>query len=77
MKKKIISFIMIIICAVTFSEICFNTKSAKADNLSDTIEKELENIDLSALEEYFNNIENKPQNIDFFSYIKKQELTPF
>ena len=70
MKKKIISFIMIIICAVTFSEICFNTKSAKADNLSDTIEKELENIDLSALEEYFNNIENKPQNIDFFSYIK-------
>ena len=42
---------------------------ANADELSDSISEQLNNIDLSELESFFNNIDNLPSGIDFFSYV--------
>lgn len=42
---------------------------ANADELSDSISEQLNNIDLSELESFFNNIDNLPNGVDFFSYV--------
>ena len=67
MKIKIIAIILIFLSIFSFN----NVKIVHADNLSDTINEQINNIDLSALEEYFNNLEHMPDNVDFFSCINQ------
>lgn len=67
MKNKIIS----LLCLFFVFLVAFNcdTKTVSADDLSNNIEDQLERIDLSELEEYFNSIKDKP-DLDFFKYFK-------
>lgn len=67
MKIKVIAFLLIIFSFISFGEV----KTSYADSLSDTINEQIENIDLSKLEEYFNSLENLPKNVDFFSCINQ------
>ena len=48
-----------------------NLKLVFADELQDKINEQLENIDLTELESYFNDIVGFQLNADFFSYINK------
>ena len=52
MKKIIIVFFVLIIILLCFTFTC----KASADDLSDTINKQMENLDLSGLEDYYSNI---------------------
>lgn len=65
MKIKVASLILILFSIFAFNDV----KIVYADNLSDTINEQMENIDLSKLEEYFNSLEHLPENFDFFSCI--------
>ena len=67
MKIKIISIITIIFAVMSFD--CINI--VYADSLSDAINEQLNNIDLSKLEEYFNSIEYLPSDVDFFTNINQ------
>ncbi len=68
MKIKIFVLLFVLI----FSFLSFNnTTIVHADSLSDSINEQLDNIDLSKFEEYFNSLENLPENVDFFSYINQ------
>lgn len=69
MKRKICIVLIIALC-LTASLGCTNYGFVKADELSDNISDQLDNIDLSELEDFFNNIENKPNDADFLSYVK-------
>ena len=62
MKKK--SIVVLLIILVLFSPQVF---SVKADNLKDEIDNQISNIDLSELEEYFNNTTNNGK--DLLSYV--------
>ncbi len=68
--KKFTVFILaiVVICSVlSFSNNVFNVK---ADQLTDSVGEQLENIDLTDIENYFENLENKPAN-SYFSYLKE------
>lgn len=68
MKKFLIIFIIIsIVCGIT----TLNTATANADELSDNIHQQMENLDTSELEEYFNNLDNVSNNISFSEYVNK------
>lgn len=43
----------------------FNTNVVYADNLSDTIGEQIENIDFSELENFFNSVTYLPENVNF------------
>ena len=59
-----------IICLVfLFIQFGGGTFIANADELSDSISEQLNNIDLSGLEGFFNNIDNLPNGVDFFTYV--------
>lgn len=55
--KKYLIIILILISIICFS-FNFNLKTASADELNDTINEQLENIDLKNLENFFNEIPN-------------------
>ncbi len=65
MKIKVAILFIIIIFIVPI----FSVKTVCADSLSDTINEQIENIDLSELENFFNNITNLPENINFHDCI--------
>ncbi len=65
MRKAI--YLLLIFLVVIFS---FNTTTTVcADTLSENIDEQLKNLDLSQFESFFNNIKDLPNNIDFFSYV--------
>ena len=65
--KKLVFIILIFVLIVLVFVPC--ETEVKADSLSDTINEQLENIELGELEEFFDGITTKPTNIDFFGYI--------
>lgn len=66
-----LSVIIIILSCFCVIFMCSNRISdVKADSLKDTIENQLGNLDLSEIEDYFNNIESKP-DVSYYSYILK------
>lgn len=67
MRTKVIAIFLILISSLLF----WDTKIIFADALSDTIHEQIENIDLSKLEEYFNSLDNLPNNVDFISCINQ------
>ena len=69
MKKAIIVFTFLFL--IVLVGIANTTDRARADELSDNINEQLENIDLSELEEYINNLENKPDDYSFIDYVNK------
>ncbi len=69
-KKRILSIVFILISFC----LCFLSMQiyvVKADALSDNISNQLENIDLSALENFINNLKNKPENFILKSHLEK------
>ena len=70
MKRKSFTFLVILIMICSTAFIMFSpVKQVKADELSDTIEDQIDNIDLSELEEFFENLNDKPDGVDFFGYV--------
>lgn len=69
--KKIKYIIIFIICIFIFSSA--NIVEAKADNLSDSLDTQLEHIDLSLLQEYLDGLQNTP--INSFSLVVKNILS--
>ncbi len=68
MKKR--TFIIIAILTVSLIAILsLNINNVKASELSDSIDDQLENIDLSELEDFLNSIKDKPENFDFVNKI--------
>ncbi len=65
MKKAVYISLAILIFLFTLTP----TSVAHADSLEENINSQLQNLDLSMFEEYFNNIKNLPNNSNFFSYI--------
>ena len=68
-KIKILFFFTLILFIAL--SVNFNTNITYADELKDNINQQLENIDLSELENYFNGNVSVGIKIDFFSYINK------
>lgn len=68
MKKY---FIILILCILTISAFSCNFSICYADKLSDSINEQLENIDFTQFEEYFNSLNNLPFNKDFFTYVRE------
>ena len=68
-KIKILIFFSLIIFVGLWMN--FNANVIYADELKDNINQQLENIDLSELENYFNDTVSVGVNIDFFSYVNK------
>ncbi len=66
MKKIIVFCLLMFGCFVLFQN---NFILVGADELTDNINNQLENIDLSGLESYFNNVKGLPEGIDFFTYL--------
>lgn len=64
MIKKIIIILTLILIAIS-PKLLNNSHTVKAESLTDNIEEQLNNIDLSELEDYFNNISNKQSNLSF------------
>ena len=71
MTKRRFVIILLLILFLLFAFFSFGLNTARADELSDNIEQELENIDLTDLEKFSE--DNLPFEIDFnaFNYIKK------
>ncbi len=70
MKKTLFIFIIIglfAVCIINSS----NLLIVKADSLNDNIKEQLDKIDFSGLEEFFNQIANKPADIDFIQYVNQ------
>ena len=64
--KKILFFLLSITSFLLLKSISPNFITVKADALSDNILEQLQNIDVSKLESFFNELTLKPDNIDFF-----------
>lgn len=66
MKKYLAIIVLCFFC------ICISCDFSvvRADELSDNINEQLENIDFTDFEEYFNSLTDLPDNKSFFSYIK-------
>ena len=70
MKKKLLTIIFSIVAVFSCAYICSQpVKQASADELSDTIDDQMENIDLSELDEFFQALKDKPDGADFFGYV--------
>ena len=65
MKKSFYIIVMFVICFLLFNEI----NIVKADSLSDNINEQLQKLDLSQLENFFNNIKELPEGANFFTYV--------
>lgn len=70
-NKKIFSFIIFSVFLIWLLIISLNTKCVFADQLNDSINEQLNNLDLSKLESFFNSISQRPDSVDFFWLIKK------
>ncbi len=66
-KRLLIIFLFLLSCFL----ISMPNRSVKADELSDNVEEQLENIDFSDLEEYLNNLEYKGGQDGFFDLVYK------
>ena len=64
-KLFILSLLVIVLCFIFIG----NDNVAYADDLSDSIEEQLGNIDLGELEIFFNSIISKPDDVDFITYV--------
>lgn len=67
MKVRIIAIFLIIASIFSFA----NPKTTFADSLSDAIDEQIENIDFSKLEEYFNSLDNLPNNFDLITCVNQ------
>ena len=68
---KIFLIIITVLSIIIIASITLNTSIVNADELSDNIYQQMENIDTTELEEYFNNLNTIPNNIGFFDYLNK------
>jgi stage III sporulation protein AE len=68
--KKILSITIIIFCLFSAFIFLNDVKVVKADDLSDSILEQLDNIDLSELEEYYNGLTDKP-NESITNFVSK------
>lgn len=77
MTKKISVLAIIFAFISVFLLFNNNTYSVNADSLTDSVNEQLENIDLSHIEDYFNNLQIKPQinYIDYLSNLLKGEYS--
>ena len=66
--KKIIALIFVLFCFVSVFQ---GYEVVGADELCDNVHEQLEHIDLSELEKYFNELEDIPANVDFFDSVVK------
>ncbi len=64
--KKIIIFLLLNVFLVS---LLLNLTPVFADELSKNIDEQLENLELGELENFFNTIVGKPNDVDFLSYI--------
>ncbi len=69
MKNK--RLILIIFIFISFVSFAASVKTVYADELSDNIEEQLINLDLSEFENFFNELTADFNNIDFSSFLKK------
>lgn len=67
MKKLVVVILIFLLSVVLFVP---TATAVNADSLSDSINEQLNNLDLGELEEFFNGITTKPNNMDFFSYVR-------
>lgn len=68
MKRKLTILFLVLIVLVSFY--ITTTKEAHADELSDSISEQLENIDLSELEDYYNSLQTS-DNGGVISFVEK------
>lgn len=70
MNKKRISLILFsLLFLLSFFYIVSTPMTVRADELSDAIEDQVEKINLDELENFFDNLEDKPENADFIGYV--------
>ena len=70
MNKKRISLILFsLLFLLSFFYIVSTPMKVSADELSDAIEDQVEKINLDELENFFDNLEDKPENADFIGYV--------
>ena len=69
MIKKFALVLLFVAVSVCFLSV--SNSVVKADDLSNNIEEQLNNLDLSELEEYINNISNQPAEFDFALNVRK------
>ncbi len=69
MKRKYTILAIVMIAIAVFFMFPQQIHTASADELSESIEDQLENIDMSELEEFFDNLEEKPENKNFLGYV--------
>lgn len=65
--KKIIIMLLFTLLFITLLQPSMQVVNAESLSVEDAIEKELNNLDLSKLEEFFNTLEGVPQDFDFLS----------
>ncbi len=68
MKKKILFLILTVPILFSVIFFCSGVKKASADELSDAVEDQVDNLDIDDLKEYFNN--NEVDDFDFFAVFK-------
>ena len=68
-KSKVLGLISLL--GLILLVISFQIYNVKADALSDNISDQLNNLDLSALEDFVNNLRNKPENFVVRKYIEQ------
>ena len=64
-------YFLLIVFSFIMVSVFFNYSVSFADELTDNINKQLENIDFSQLEDYFNSLNNIPNNKTFFTYVQE------
>ena len=67
MKKKLIIFSILVLLLMLPNAVTII--SAEADQLNDSINEQIENIDLSGLQDFLDSQTNLPNNVDFFQMI--------
>ncbi len=67
--KKIYLLILFITSIILLISFSLNTTITKANELSDNMNNQLENIDLGQLEDFLNSIQDKPAEFDFVNNI--------
>lgn len=68
MKKRKIFYVILIFCTVFIFFWGQNVKSANADDLSDNIKDQIDNLNLQEIEDFFDN--NNPDGFNFISTFK-------
>ncbi len=68
-KQRFIIIFIVLIISIFCT--CINSNTVYADELSDNIEEQLNNLDLEELEEFYNNVISNFFDVDFNSFLRK------